>query len=584
MNRTDLKNTITAVVLCVLVIVGWSYFFGPKPQPPRPAQPPAAAAPQAPAAAAAQAPSAVAPGAAEGAVAPAAGSAPAAPAEEKIVGDPQFPPLTVKTPHVEILLSPRGGRVLQWRLLDYAVAPADPSKGHIDLVSPEARALDRHPLTLATGDAALDKLVNTAPCVVEDGPAPADEARARKFPGAARKIVFRWADQGYKLVKTLYVAEDDTYLARVEWSLLKDGRALTGAALSWGPSLGAKPEEGGTSKRYAYRGYVKYPEGTKVRDMIPEKSGDMSWPGGASPRWIALVDQYFALALVPDQGGAAAVRGFGAEKERTLGLTATAAGVTFFAGPKSDKLLARIDRTLGVDLAQLVPWGMWGFLARPLYFALGWFDGLLGNWGLAIVVVTVIIRLLFLPLMHSSMVKMRRAQAQMSKLQPKIHKIREKYKGKRDVESRRKVNEEMMELYRREGINPMAQLTGCLPLLLQMPVLFAMYTVLTVATELRGAPFFGWVRDLSAMDPYYITPIVMGVTMLVQQLMSTTKTEDPQQRSQQRMMLVMPVVFTWMFLWVPSGLALYWLVNNIVSIGQQALVNRHAVETAPARG
>ena len=124
-------------------------------------------------------------------------------------------------------------------------------------------------------------------------------------------------------------------------------------------------------------------------------------------------------------------------------------------------------------------------------------------------------------------------------------------------------------------------------MLLQMPVLFAMYTVLTVSTELRGAPFFGWIKDLTAMDPYLITPIGMGGTMLAQQIMGMTKTEDPQQRSQQRMMLAMPVVFTWMFLWVPSGLVIYWLVNNILSIAQQVLINRQAATPtaeAAARG
>jgi YidC/Oxa1 family membrane protein insertase len=175
----------------------------------------------------------------------------------------------------------------------------------------------------------------------------------------------------------------------------------------------------------------------------------------------------------------------------------------------------------------------------------------------------------------------------MAKLQPKVRFIKEKYKDKRDMEARRKMNEEMMALYKREGVNPMASLTGCLPLLLQLPVLWAMYNVLSLCIDLRGAPLFGWILDLSARDPYFVTPVVMGVTMLAQQLMAMTKTEDPQQKSQQRMMLFMPIMFTFFFLSMPSGLVLYWLVNNVLGIGQQVLINRTAaaqMATQPAAG
>ena len=162
------------------------------------------------------------------------------------------------------------------------------------------------------------------------------------------------------------------------------------------------------------------------------------------------------------------------------------------------------------------------------------------------------------------------------------NKIKEKYRDKRDMESRRKMNEETMALYQKEGVNPMSSLAGCFPLLLQLPVLYGMFRMLTVVVELRGAPFFGWIVDLSAPDPYFITPIVMGVTMFAQQLMTMAKTEDPQQRSQQRIMLFMPLMFTYFFLWAPSGLVVYWLVNNILGIGQQYFVNRHTKRAATA--
>jgi YidC/Oxa1 family membrane protein insertase len=211
-----------------------------------------------------------------------------------------------------------------------------------------------------------------------------------------------------------------------------------------------------------------------------------------------------------------------------------------------------------------------------------WLHGLVGNWGWTIFLLSVLIRLAFFPLMHRSMVKMRRTQQDMARVQPKIHKIKEKYKDARDMDSRKKMNEEMMELYKREGVNPMASLTGCLPMLLQIPVMFAMYTVLTVSVQLRGAPWFGWIRDLSASDPFFVLPIVMGATQLLQQIMTMTKTEDPQQRTQQRMMLIMPVVFTWFFVYMPAGLVLYWLVSNVLGIVQQYFINRHADAAPPA--
>jgi YidC/Oxa1 family membrane protein insertase len=167
-------------------------------------------------------------------------------------------------------------------------------------------------------------------------------------------------------------------------------------------------------------------------------------------------------------------------------------------------------------------------------------------------------------------------QQDMGRLKPKADAIKKKYAKAKDLTTRNKANEEIMELYRKEGVNPMASLGGCLPLLLQLPILYAFYTVLRVSIDLRQAPFIGWIQDLSWRDPYYITPIVMGLTMFVQQKLAMTNTTDPQMKSQQRMMLFMPLFFTWTFLHLPSGLVLYWFVNNVLGIVQQVLINRQA--------
>jgi YidC/Oxa1 family membrane protein insertase len=190
--------------------------------------------------------------------------------------------------------------------------------------------------------------------------------------------------------------------------------------------------------------------------------------------------------------------------------------------------------------------------------ALKFFHGYLGNWGFAIILLTVCIKALFWPLTQKSYSSMKAMQ----KLQPKMAKLREKY-----ANDKQRLNTEMMTLYKENRVNPFG---GCLPILIQIPVFFALYQVLLRSIELRHAPFMWWITDLSAKDPYYVTPLIMGVTMFLQQKMTPT-TMDPMQA---RLMMMMPVVFTFLFLNFPSGLVIYWLVNNVLTIAQQYLINR----------
>jgi len=160
----------------------------------------------------------------------------------------------------------------------------------------------------------------------------------------------------------------------------------------------------------------------------------------------------------------------------------------------------------------------------------------------------------------------------MKKLKPQVDRIKSKYaKMGKSMENRSKMNEEMMALYQREGVNPLGGMSGCLPMLLQMPIFFALFTLLPKTIELRGAPFFGWIQDLSTQDAYYITPILMGVSMVVSTKMTSTQgLEGPQKM----MLWFMPVMFTWFCLWAPAGLTLYWLTNNLLTMVQQALINK----------
>jgi YidC/Oxa1 family membrane protein insertase len=225
-----------------------------------------------------------------------------------------------------------------------------------------------------------------------------------------------------------------------------------------------------------------------------------------------------------------------------------------FFGPKDlDKLKA-----FGHDLDKALDFGWFDAVAKPMLWAMNFFYRYTGNYGLAIIILTVIIKIIFWWPTNLSYKSMK----EMKKLQPEMAKLREKYKDDRE-----KMNKELMELYRRYKVNPMS---GCLPMAIQIPVFFALYKVLLYSIELRHAPFYWWIHDLSAADPYYISPILMGGSMFVQQWLTPTA-GDP---TQAKMMLIMPVVFTFMFLSFPTGLVIYWLFSNLLSIGQQLYINQ----------
>jgi YidC/Oxa1 family membrane protein insertase len=262
-------------------------------------------------------------------------------------------------------------------------------------------------------------------------------------------------------------------------------------------------------------------------------------PGGAQ----GATRSFVAFSLRPNPGAA----------------PTQAVTIPFFIGPKD------FDRLRAADpqLVRAIDFGMFAFIVVPLMQALKWVNGHLGNYGWSIVVLTFIINVLIFPLRHRSMVSMKKMQA----IQPEVKAIQDRYaKYKVTDPERQKMNSEMLALYKQKGVSPAS---GCVPMLLTMPILLAFYNLLNYAIELRGAPFVGWIHDLSAKDPTYVWPILMGITMFIQQRMMPT-TADP---VQQKIFLLMPVIFTVMFLSMPSGLVIYWLVSNVLTIGQQYLTN-----------
>jgi YidC/Oxa1 family membrane protein insertase len=286
--------------------------------------------------------------------------------------------------------------------------------------------------------------------------------------------------------------------------------------------------------------------------------------------WAAILQHYFLAAWVPDQQASHTYNGryfndnyiFGFY-DAPLVVPAGAVGETgakLYVGPKIQDELAEVATNL--DLTVDYGWLWW--IAQPLFIALSFFHSLVGNWGVAIILLTICIKILFF---YPSAMSYR-SMANMRKVAPKMQELKEKH-----GDNREKLGQDMMKLYRDEKINPLG---GCLPMLIQMPVFIALYWVLMESVELRQAPFALWIEDMSVLDPYFVLPLIMGVSMYIQMQLNPTP-PDPMQA---RVMQFMPVIFTVFFLWFPAGLVLYWVVNNILSIAQQYVITKQ-IEKAP---
>ena len=281
--------------------------------------------------------------------------------------------------------------------------------------------------------------------------------------------------------------------------------------------------------------------------------------------WIAWLQHYFVTAWIPQADDTNQVQTRkDSQGNYIIGFTGPAVtvpagaqgetGATLYAGPKSqDKL-----EELSPGLRLTVDYGILWFIAQPIFWLLENIHALLGNWGWSIIVLTIVIKLAFFPLSAASY----RSMARMRAVSPKMQALKEQH-----GDDRQKMSQAMMELYKKEKINPLG---GCLPILVQMPVFLALYWVLLESVEMRQAPWMFWITDLSIKDPFFILPIIMGVTMFIQQQLNPTP-PDPMQA---RVMKLLPIIFTFFFLWFPAGLVLYWVVNNVLSIAQQWYITR----------
>jgi len=360
---------------------------------------------------------------------------------------------------------------------------------------------------------------------------------------------------GDTLIKE-FIFQPESYLLDVLYTCVDENGAaqkIDSIRLNW---VQAVPLE--KKKEYVYSGVLGYVGEKLYKPSKKEKKLSRQELMGPIP-WLGFTTKYFIGAIiVPDDASMARTTGIIERPDANHFLTGLqinqASRARVYIGPKKGIILQKI----GVHLEDAIEYGWFGVIARPLVKMLHFFNIYVHNYGIAIIILTILIKLVFYPLSQKSY----KSMGKMKEVQPKLAKMKEKYK-----DDKARLNKEMMDFYKTNKVNPFG---GCLPMVVQIPVFFALYRALMVAIELRHAPFFGWILDLSAKDPYYVTPLIMGATMFLQQKM-TPSTGDAMQA---KMMLFMPIIFTFMFLNFPAGLVLYWLVNNMLSIGQQYMVMR----------
>lgn len=496
-----------------------------------------------------------------------ASSQPGAPVETErpagVVGESSERQIVVDNGKVEAVFSNRGGRLLSWRLKDHLDARGAP----VDLVPSDIPANLPRPLSLSLNDAQLSSRANEGLYRVTGDDNNRLDARDKNG-----TLVFEFEDQGGLKVKKELVFEPQGYLFTLSTSVSNGGRPVN-PTIDWGPGLGdiGASSAGGS---FFTGNYVQPPSAIYERDgdvtrLAAKKLADQRQHDGRFA--FAGIDDHYFLAAVVDSGQArvtydsVTVPGSGDTTRTFVSQSITPAAdaqtLRFFVGPKELQTL----RAAGANgaLARAINFGMFTWLVLPLLEALKWLHGFTANYGWAIIGLTIVINLAMFPLRHKSLVSMRKMQA----LQPQIKAIQNRYADLKMTDpARQKMNTEVMNLYRERGVNPAA---GCVPMLLTMPVLLAFYSMLSQSIELRGADFGFWIHDLSLKDPYYVTPLLMGGTMFWQQWV-TPSTADP---AQQRMMMFMPIMLTGIFLSLPSGLAIYYLVTNLFQISQQYLTN-----------
>ena len=500
---------------------------------------------------AADAPSPVAPSPAQGATVPAATTM--EPTIERAART-----IHVETPLYLAEFTSKGALLTSFRLKKYL----DDSGQPLQMV-PQEVDLSLRPLKLEFNDAQITKMANQAVYA-------ASTENVSLYGNQNGNLEFTYSDGIHTFRKTLGFRAD-SYLIDFVIAGQQQGQQLA-PKVTWSPGI----ETVGSYKKADVlkpsRAIVN--TGEEVEHLDPKEE---HLKIGSTVRWAGVEDNYFLAIFIPTNSSAQPTDAFmtrvGEDKKphrvnvMLASQKAEPLNMALFVGPKDYYILDQ----LGMDLNKAVNFGFFWPITKALFSALRIVHNFTHNYGWAIVLITILIKIIFTPFTQMSFASMKKMQ----QMQPEMKKIQEKYgKMKSDDPRKQSMNVEVMALHKRYGVNPLG---GCLPMLLQMPVLFAFYTLLSNAIELRGAPFALWLQDLSRPDPIWVTPVLMGITMLLQQKM--TPATDPMQKN---MMYIMPVMFTYISLNLPSGLVLYWLLSNVLAIAHQYYFQRQQKNAVPA--
>ncbi len=445
-----------------------------------------------------------------------------------------------------LIFSSRGGVLKHVKLAQYLNIEGD---GPIDLIPQVEGAL--YPLTLQSGHAAVDRVL------VNGHFEPSTEFIEISSSNPSAELAFHLKHpSGFEVTRTFHF-EWDKALISVDTEIKAPNMTADNLQYSvvWGPGLGGQIDL--KADFISYAGPTTFVNNERVETPKDDIGKGVTHRGDI--QWTSFQNKYFAAALIPERGIKSAQVSKKGEEDAYVSLdfesVQSSASTThlLYIGTKNLEIL----EGAGHKLFRLIDYGWLGnkfaFLVKPLLKALGFFYDILGNYGWAIICLTIVIKLILFPLTQKSFKSMKGMQ----KIAPLIKEIQKRHEGDRE-----KINQEMMGLYKKHKVNPLG---GCLPMLLQIPVFISLYHALFFSIELRGAPFMLWITDLSASDPYYVTPVLMGATMFLQQKM-TPATADP---IQQKIFLFMPIIFTFLFLSFPAGLVVYWTVNNLLTIAQQ---------------
>jgi YidC/Oxa1 family membrane protein insertase len=522
------KRVIIAVILSIAVLYGYSYLMPPPPKKVEEAKP----APQ-------QAAAPLAPAAPGKVVELGKAGAVIAPARD----------ITVETDLFQAVFSTRGGSLKKFVLKKYreAEGPGGKQVTLITETSPEFFTLKSEAQGFSVDPAAACS-------------ASTDGFTVGK--GDKKDLEFVCSSPQGTMLKKAYTIRGDSYAIDLNQQLVNTSAAKQDGVLRL--VLYHHLDPAAKESRFEEHGPVtlagKDINALKVKDL--EKGAK---PYDKEVYWTGYADKYFLSAVIAGTGtlGGVNVRADKGYVENSISSArislnpgeAFSLPYKLYFGPKDLDIL----EAQGSRLEKVIDLGWFSVVAKPLLYSMKFLYRYVHNYGIAIIIITVIIKILFYPLTYKSYKSMK----DMQKLQPQMAKLKEKYKNDRDA-----MNKAVMELYQTHKVNPLG---GCLPMLVQFPIFVALYRALMSSIELRHAPFMLWIQDLAAKDPYYVTPIIMGATMFIQQKMTPSTGMDP---TQAKMMLALPVVFTVMFINMPAGLVLYWLVNNILTIAQQMYINK----------